>query len=135
MKQKPSVADFQKMIEQLAELLTKGIRKGLREAKKERRLEHCRWKSAFLDARWISDGDGLGWKYKLRIELPDGKWFGIFATDECKDCIDKIGTIKNEVFPDKWYGLKITIYRGGKYQYELNHDPECYVNDPQWYYT
>src|SRR5215475_13092554 len=74
MKQKPSVDDFQKLIEQLAELLTKDIRKGLREEKKEGRLEHCRWKSAFLDARWISDGDGLGWKYKLRIALADGKW-------------------------------------------------------------
>ena len=44
------------------------------------------------------------------------------------------GAMKNELFPDRWYGLKLTVFPDAKPQLELNHDPDCSV-DPQWFRT
>ena len=134
MKKKPKLSDFQEMIDKLGKIMLVEIKNKLRKEKKEGKLKQDKWNSAYLEARWISDGDGLGRKSKVRIELADGKRFSIYTTDEMADLLDDIGAIKNKVFPERWYGLKLTVLAKGEGQLELNPDPNCYV-EPGWYKT
>ena len=43
-----------------------------------------------------------------------------------------IWAAKDKLFPQKWYGLKMTIFPNGKCEVEYNYDPDS-INNPTFY--
>ena len=93
----------------------------------KRGLNETRWVSAFVDTRWTTDGKTR--IEKLRIKLMDGKIFGLNCSDEAGKMLRKVGKIKDNTFPDKWYGLKLTFTPEGKCTSEFDYNSECVTDD------
>jgi hypothetical protein len=95
------------------------------------RLNEKKWKLAFWDVR--APKQRGSWIKKLRVELPDGALIrDPGSTADVDGLILDLWDIKDEVFPEKWYGFKLTIFPDSKHKTEFNHDPDC-VNAADFY--
>jgi hypothetical protein len=129
MQQELGLSDFQKNVEKIAAILIAEIPAKLSEKSGE--LKDQNWKSAYIDSRWTTDGSTS--IAKLRVELSDGKWFSrIRIPKEADDLLDQIGDMKDKVFPDKWYGMTLTVIPSGKCKVKFDYNPDCSV-DPHFF--
>jgi hypothetical protein len=91
------------------------------------------WLSAYLDARWFSDGEGF--KAKIRVVKPNDASDGsIQLSYEIEDLLLEISSMRKEGSVTGWYGLKITVGSDGALTTDLDADPNCVV-DPTWYHS
>ncbi len=94
------------------------------------------WDHAFLDTR--RPATCTTQIYKLRMVSPDGSVYSLLDTPledpppEVMDLIHDLWGIKDEAFPDKWYGLKFKVFPSGKCEVRFNYDPECAL-DPTFF--
>ena len=123
-----SIEDFQRLIRKLGRLLRALVTEKLSAKRKQRK-----WASAFIEARWTSDSD-TPWRLgRLRVVLPNNKRpTGIHSTDAMERILAQIAAMRDELFPDRCYGLKLTIFPDSPPQIDLNKDPDRAV-DPQWF--
>ncbi len=118
----PTIEDFQKILNAIASALM---------TKVESELKGKPWTAAYLDVRGSAIGTSA--LEKFRIELPDGSVIATLGPPyETGQMLLKAWKIKDKVFPDKWYGIKVVIYPGGKCQTEFNYDSKC-VSDPNFF--
>jgi hypothetical protein len=42
---------------------------------------------------------------------------------------EELWDLRDSAFPDRWYGLTITIFPNGKSEFAFTHDPDCALDD------
>jgi hypothetical protein len=132
MKRKQTLADFDKLTRKLGRLLVAEIDQKLAEERQNGKFKETTWVSVYLENRWPQAGNGC--ISKMRIYLSEDGILRVFLTSEILKLIDKIWAIQVDVFPNRWYGFKLTVTPPKNCQVDLNYDPDCYV-DPNWYTT
>ena len=94
------------------------------------------WSSVFVDARRPADTTAT--VSKLRVVLPDGSMPRLAGTslerppDEVVKLLHELFEIKDQAFPDKWYGVRLTVSADGECKVEFNFDPNC-ARDPAFF--
>src|SRR5262245_51654481 len=99
------MADFERLIRKLGRMVAARVAEVLSVKRKK-----SGWVSAFIEARWFSDTDSPSWTSKLRVDLSTGKRFGVETTTEIEDLLGHIWARKGTLFPDSWWGLKLTVF-------------------------
>ena len=123
--------DYLEVIGKIGEKLTAEINTGLSDNKWG--LTTSEWKFACVDIRWTLDGNTS--VSKLRIGLPGGAIFAHLSFSIDVDSLfEEAYQMKDKVFPDKWYGLVMTLHPDGKCQLDYNYDPNC-SDDPSFFDT
>jgi hypothetical protein len=121
---KQLLAEFNAMLHEMAALILDKVKSEVRRKK---------WKYAFWDVR--SPVGGGSCISKLRVVLPDGNMFvcpTLVAPPTVRFQFLDMLDVKDQIFRDKWYGLKLILSPDGKCQTEFNDDPNC-INDPTFY--
>ena len=125
---------FQKLVRELGRLIraeAEGSLSGKKSGTKVKsRADTPSWGSAFLDIRWYAVA--AGHIAKLRIVLPSGDLHSLQTTDDMDKLLIKIGTVRKDDWPAKWYGLKVTVSFEGVVTTEFDNDPNCVV-DPTFF--
>jgi hypothetical protein len=100
-------------------------------SEKRWKIKDGSWDSAYIDIRWTA-----GHEFsisKLRVVLPNGRVFArVRIPHEAIELFRAIRKTKESVFPEKWYGLKLTIYQDRTFNLEYNLDSEC-ITDPHFW--
>jgi len=115
---------FDTLIKRIAEVL-------VQEISKEEKAKG--WTFAFVDIR----GDVDSKVSKLRIALKDCLAQTLLDSSvehtptEVKRLFRKVWETQAS-FDKEWYGLKVTVFPGGKYDVEFNYDPKC-SSDPKFF--
>jgi len=119
---KPTFKQFNGILQQMAGLVLSTV---------ESELKKKKWRLAFIDARAPVEGGSC--ISKLRVILTDGS---IIRTMDAPAQVNfrflEVLDIKDQLFPDRWYGFKLTIFPDGKCETEFNYNANC-VNDPDFY--
>lgn len=89
-----------------------------------------KWKTAFLDARAVPTGE-VGCD-KFRMMLPRGGKKGMSPSMAVSRMLFELWDLRDELFSEKWYGLKLTFDPKGGFETEFNYDPKCF-DDPDYY--
>lgn len=90
-----------------------------------------KWKLGFVDIR--APVQGTSWMHKLRVELSDKTIVrSLDAPVGVIALLTKVWDAKDKLFPQKWYGLKLTVFPDGKCETEFNYDADC-INDPDFF--
>lgn len=125
---------FNKCVRALARLIQAEADKGLGvkrpKVPPKTRRKPTKWDSAVVDVRWFADAEGF--IAKFRVVRPDGTLHSIQITFEMEDFIAKLSSMRKEVTPPAWYGLKVYVTYDWAITTELNADPNCVV-DPTWF--
>ncbi len=89
------------------------------------------WKHAYVDSR--SSTEGGVYIEKFRIEMEDGSIIKTIKVpmEQCELLYD-IWQMKDALFPEKWFGIKITVFPNGQSTTEYNLDPDC-MTDPTFF--
>src|SRR5438094_973887 len=77
-----------------------------------------KWQRAILDVR--SPVTGGVRNVKFRWEVPSGEPGDPDYSMEVSELLAELWELKDKAFPDKWYGLKITLQPNGKCETEFN---------------
>jgi hypothetical protein len=91
------------------------------------------WTLAFLIERQCGVGSPVR-AAKLRVQVPrkkELKWLA-FAGANYGNVMDKVWELKDEVFAEPWYTLKLTFYPDGRFETEYDCNPNC---PPDFYTT
>jgi hypothetical protein len=89
-----------------------------------------KWKSAYLDVRGPAEGGSR--ILKFRITLANGRLIDLYSPTGVAIPLSKLWKMKDKVFPQEWYGLKLTVSRKGECETEFNYDADC-INDESYY--
>lgn len=132
MKRQPTQGDYQKKVKKIKKMVIDIINQHYSKSITTD-APPSMWTSAFLKVVWFGEGNKNGWKSKLRVSQTDGGTMGIQTDFELDNVVHEVGDIKDIIFcENKWYGFEITVHPNGKYEIELDRDPNC-CNDSHWY--
>jgi hypothetical protein len=124
---KADLATIESLVQEMTDILVLEISAQLH--KDEYGLKDQTWTSAYIDERWDSDGTSIS---KFRVVLANGELFSRLRIPQpVGEIMHDIGSIKDEAFPKRWYGIKVTIHPDRSSQVEYDHNPEC-VDDPDF---
>jgi hypothetical protein len=88
-------------------------------------------KQAFADIRRPDDEPTM--ISKVRLVRPDGSIESpprnAFDLVEVRNLFEQLWDLRDTAFPDRWYGLTITVFRDGKTEFEFNNDPDCALDE------
>ena len=89
-------------------------------------------KQAFADIRRADDDPTMISKARLvrpdgSIEPPPGD--DAFVPSEVLTLFEELWDLRDTAFPDRWYGLTITVFPDGKSEFAFNYDPDCALDD------
>jgi hypothetical protein len=88
-------------------------------------------KQAFADIRRAPDEPTM--ISKVRLVRPDGSIESpprnAFDLTEVRNLFRELWDLRDTAFPDRWYGLTITVFPDGKSEFEFNYDPDCALDD------
>jgi len=119
---------FQDAMGKIAQTLVVLINDKLKDRKWK--LKNKKWISAYVDRRGSLDTAII---CKLRITMEDQSSFArLHTSSEIENTFDEIWRSKDSIFPEKWYGVKLTVTPEGKWEVALDHDPKC-VEDPTFF--
>jgi hypothetical protein len=116
--QKKALEEFNELLNKAAKLLFEAIESELGEG--------VRWRHAVFDARSES-GDAIVSTFQVELEDKTVKY--IADIPKARIATFKAWRVKDSAFPDKWYGIRITLTPDGECNTVFNYDPEC-VNEP-----
>ena len=116
------MTEFNKCVRNIAGYIADGI--GVELGKRK-------WLSAYLDVRSEEEADSR--LMKLRIVGGDGKIIKtVDPPPSVHSPLAQIWQEKDEIFPEKWFGLKITVFPDGNCETQINYDPDC-VSDRSFF--
>jgi hypothetical protein len=89
-------------------------------------------KQAFADIRRADDDPGM--ISKVRLVRPDGSigspsGYDAYVPSEVLTLFEELWDLRDTAFPDRWYGLTITVFPDGKSEFDFNYDPDCALDD------
>jgi hypothetical protein len=89
-------------------------------------------KHAFADIRRADDDPGM--ISKVRLVRPDGSigspsGYDAYVPSEVLTLFEELWDLRDTAFPDRWYGLTITVFPDGKSEFDFNYDPDCALDD------
>ena len=98
----------------------------------EASLREAPVKHAFADIRRADDDPTMISKARLvrpdgSIEPPPGD--DAFVPSEVLTLFEELWDLRDTAFPDRWYGLAITLFPDGKSEFAFNYDPDCALDD------
>lgn len=81
-----------------------------------------KWKQAYLDVRYWSDGGSV---LKMRIVPTKGRIIDPEdPTPPITRAVAQIGKMRTKRGPDKWYGIRLTVTPANDCHVEYNQDPD-----------
>src|SRR5208337_2445380 len=102
-------------------------------AEVKREMKQTAWKIAYLDVR--SSAVGTSRLSKFRVAMPDGSLVSSLSKPaRVVLLLSDLWELQQKLFPEKWYGLVLTVYPDGKCETEFNYDPKC-IGDPKFFET
>jgi hypothetical protein len=88
-------------------------------------------KQAFADIRRADDDPTM--ISKVRLVRPDGSIESppddAFDKTEVLNLFEQLWDLRDTAFPDRWYGLTITVFPDGKSEFEFSYDPDCALDE------
>jgi hypothetical protein len=89
-------------------------------------------KHAFADIRRADDDPTM--ISKVRLVRPDGAIespprHAARTPTEVLTLFEELWELRDTAFPDRWYGLTITLFPDGKSEFAFNYDPDCALDD------
>jgi len=89
-------------------------------------------KHAFADIRRADDDPTM--ISKVRLVRPDGSVEppaddSAFVPSEVLTLFEELWDLRDTAFPDRWYGLTITVFPDGKSEFAFSYDPDCALDD------
>jgi hypothetical protein len=88
-------------------------------------------KHAFADIRRPPDEPTM--ISKVRLVRPDGSIESpprnAFDMTKVRNLFEQLWDLRDTAFPDRWYGLTITVLPDGKSEFDFNYDPDCALDD------
>jgi hypothetical protein len=121
--------EFQRILDNIGQILLDEVRT---------EMSAREWSSAFFEIRGAAKSATR--ISKLRIILPDGKQISQDDPPIEKTPIesildpmfDHLWKMRDSSFPDKWYGIKVTIHPDGECKVGFNYDSKC-ATDPTFF--
>jgi hypothetical protein len=89
------------------------------------------WTKAYFDSRAGEDdlSSAVG---KLRVQMADGTLNKSISTPvSIRKFLMSARDAMSRLFPQRWYGIRITIYPDKRCEVDYNYDPKC-LADPQF---
>src|SRR3712207_5665568 len=85
------------------------------------------WDRAILDVR--SPKDGGSRLLKFRVQMGDGSVKGAHVSSKVTSLLREMWSIRDEIFPDRWFGLQLILPGNGECETIFNYDEQC-ADDP-----
>ncbi len=85
------------------------------------------WTAVCFEVR--SRPGGTSHQVKLRVSLASGAVMPLMPTTESMIALKGIMQMRETLFQEPWFGMKLIITGDGQCRVEFNYDPKC-VDDP-----